>query len=76
MITVKLYGLLRVESGIRERRIEAERAADVLEDLVVQGIPRNELKVCIILVNGKPGNKRTKLTDGDVVQLLSPVAGG
>lgn len=76
MITVKLYGLLRVESGIRERRIEAERAADVLEDLVMQGIPRKELKGCIILVNGKPGNNRTKLTDGDVVQLLSPVAGG
>ena len=44
MITVKLYGLLRIESGIRERQIEAERAADVLEDLVMQGILRKELK--------------------------------
>ena len=76
MITVKLYGLLRIESGIRERQIEAERAADVLEDLVMQGIPRKELKGCILLVNGKPGTKRMKLNDGDVVQLLSPVAGG
>ncbi len=76
MITVKLYGLLRIESGIRERQIEAERAADVLEDLVMQGILRKELKGCILLVNGKPGTKRMKLNDGDVVQLLSPVAGG
>ena len=76
MITVKLYGLLRIESGIREWQIEAERTADVLEDLVMQGIHRKELKGCILLVNGKPGTKRMKLNDGDVVQLLSPVAGG
>ena len=76
MITVKLYGLLRIESGIRERQIEAERASDVLEDLVMQGIHRKKLKGCILLVNGKPGTKRMKLNDGDVVQLLSPVAGG
>ena len=76
MITVKLYGLLRIDSGIRARRIDAEHVADVLEDLALQGIPKKELRGCIILVNGNPGSKRTKLSDGDVVQLLSPVAGG
>ena len=76
MITVKLYGLLRIDSGIRERTIEAASMKEVFSDLTIQGITRRELNGCVILINGKPGNKRSKLYDGDVVQLLSPVAGG
>jgi len=76
MITVKLFGLLRIDSGIKERRLEAERVKDVLDDLAMQGIPKKDLQGCIILVNGKQANKRTLLHDGDVVQLMSPVAGG
>ena len=29
-----------------------------------------------LLINGNSGNKRSKLTDGDTVVLMSPVAGG
>ena len=76
MITVKLYGLLRINSGIKERKIEAESIKDVLEDLMIQGIPKKELDGCIVLINQKSANKKSKLTDGDVVQLMSPVAGG
>ena len=76
MITVKLFGLLRIDSGIKERRIEAERVRDVLDELARQGIPKKDLLGCVILVNGKTANKRTLLHDGDVVQLMSPVAGG
>lgn len=76
MITVKLYGLLRLDSGIKQRQLEAETVKDVLDDLVRQGIPRQTVNSCVMLVNGKPANKRRKLVDGDVVQLLSPVAGG
>ena len=54
MIRVKLYGLLRIDSGIKERQLEA----------------------AVSLVNGSPANKRTKLTDGDTVIFMSPVAGG
>ena len=76
MITVKLYGLLRIESGIKERRIEAASIKDVWKDLVGQGISEKDLKGCLILINGKSANKRSALHDGDVVQLMSPVAGG
>ena len=76
MITVKLYGLLRINSGIKERKIEAESIKDVLEDLMMQGISRKELDGCIVLINQKSANKKSKLTEGDVVQLMSPVAGG
>ena len=76
MITVKLFGLLRIDSGIRERKIEATNIRDVWNDLMAQGISQKDLTGCIILINGKPGNKRSSLHPGDVVQLMSPVAGG
>ena len=76
MITVKLYGLLRVESGIREVTLNARTVRDVLRHLENSGIPRADLLGCVILLNGKPATKRTGLTDGDTVVLMSPVAGG
>lgn len=76
MITVKIYGLLRIDSGIKQRQIEAVRITDVFQDLMMQGISQKELKGCVILVNGKPASKLHRLHDGDIVQLMSPVAGG
>lgn len=76
MITVKLYGLLRIDSGIKQRNVKASCMQDVLEDLAQQGIDWKALNGCVMLVNGKPANKRTVLNQGDEVQLLSPVAGG
>ena len=76
MITVKLYGLLRINSGIKERKIEATGIGDVFQDLMEQGISRKELGGCVILINGESATKRSVLHDGDVVQLMSPVAGG
>ena len=76
MITVKLYGLLRLDYGIKEKQLEASAVKEALDALADCGIPRKELNGCVILVNGKSANKRNKLTDGDTVVLMSPVAGG
>ena len=76
MITVKLYGLLRLDSGIRERTLDARSVRDVLDALSREGIERKTLAGCVVLINGKPAKKRAMLNDGDVVQLLPPVAGG
>ncbi len=76
MITVKLYGLLRLDSGIREKHLEAGTVKEVLESLAASGIGKKDLDSCIILVNGNSANKRSKLSDGDTVVLMSPVAGG
>ena len=76
MITVKLYGLLRIESGIREKQLDAATVKAVLEQLAACGVDRRALGGCVILVNGNSANKRSKLTDGDTVVLMSPVAGG
>ena len=76
MITVKLYGLLRIESGIKEKQLEVSNVTEILEALADCGIPRKDLNSCVILVNGNSASKRSKLADGDTVVLMSPVAGG
>ena len=76
MITVKLYGLLRIDSGIKEKQLEAATVKEVLQQLEHCGIDRKDLSGCVTLINGKSANRRSKLTDGDTVVLMSPVAGG
>ncbi len=76
MITVKLYGLLRIESGIKEKTVQATTVQEVLDCMAAWEIPRTALKACVILVNGRPAGKRTTLNDGDTVVLMSPIAGG
>lgn len=78
MITVKLYGLLRLDSGIRELSLDAKTIPELYSRLPEHSdrISKKDLEGCVLLVNGKAANRRTKLADGDVVQLLSPVAGG
>lgn len=76
MITVKLYGLLRMDSGIKEKRLEAGTVKDVLDSLAGCGISKRDLEGCVVFVNGESAGKRKKLTDGDTVVLMSPVAGG
>ena len=56
--------------------MEAGSVKEVFTQLIRLGLSKQALEGCVILVNGKPGNKRQKLNDGDVVQMLSPVAGG
>ena len=76
MITVKLYGLLRVESGIRQLQVEADHQKALYDQLQAAGLDKQALKGCYVLVNGTPAARRTTFKDGDVVQLLPPVAGG
>ena len=76
MITVRLYGLLRLDSGIREMQMDASSVKDVLQALSDRGIPKSKLDGCVILINGISANKRSRLADGDTVVLMSPVASG
>ena len=76
MITVRFYGLLRLDSGMKEQQLEADTVKEVFTQLTQLGLRKKELDGCVILVNGKPAGKKQKLNNGDTVQLMSPVAGG
>ena len=75
MITVKLFGLVRLETGIKQLQIEAANVRQ-LQKALTRWIPEESVKGCVLLVNGKRANPFTKLKDGDQVMLMPPVAGG
>ena len=70
MITVKLYGLLRIESGIKEKQLEAATVKEVLDALADCGISKRDLNSCVILVNGTGANKRSKLENACTYRYL------
>lgn len=76
MITVKLYGLLRLDSGIRACQLEADTLSQVFTQLEARGLSRKALSGCVVLVNGRPARRHQPLSPGDTIQLLPPVAGG
>ena len=75
MITVKVFGLVRLETGIKELQIAAANGKE-LKKALTQFIPEKMVKGCVLLLNGKPVNRFTKFKDGDQVMLMPPVAGG
>ena len=75
MITVKLYGLIRIESGIKEKQLEDKDVQQLLARLSDCGIPMQDLSGYVVLINGNSAAKKSKLTDGGTVVLMSPVAG-
>ena len=78
MITVRFYGLLRLDAGVREMTVAASTVAELFVQISRQNprITKKDLEGCALLINGKVRNRRAKLADGDVVQLMPPVAGG
>ena len=84
MVQVKLFGTLRLDTGVRELEAEAGTVRELLPILAGQlaalapaaGITEKELRACLIAVNGEQASLRTKLKDGDLVCLFPAVAGG
>ena len=84
MITVKLFGTFRLDSGIKEMQIDAKSVKElypVVMDEVLKVNPyttlsMKDVKGCIVSIDGKQVGPRTKLKDGDVVYLVPAVAGG
>ena len=84
MVTVKLFGLLRLDSGVKQLELEAASVRELypklLEELSHQspdcGLTLKDLKACAVAVNECPAKPGTKLHDGDIVYLIPPIAGG
>jgi len=84
MVTVKLFGTLRIDSGVKELRLEAGSVRELLP-LVCREIRRQQpdsalterdLRACLVAVNGVRVSGRTKLQDGDAVSFFPAAAGG
>ena len=84
MITVKLFGTFRLDSGIKEMQVDAKTVKDLYPVVMQEVLKANpyttlsmkDVKGCIVSIGGKQVGVRTKLNDGDVVYLVPAVAGG
>lgn len=82
MVKVKLFGLLRLDSGVKEFTAEAKTVKELYPKLMElakhngNNITAKNINSSAVLVNGQQANKNTKLCDGDEVVFMSMVAGG
>lgn len=84
MVHVRLFGLFRLNTGLRELDAEAGRVRELYPVLLAEarrldpetGITARDIDGCIVMVNGKQSRKNARLRDGDEVLLMSPVCGG
>ncbi len=84
MVHVKLFGLLRLDTGLKELSAEAATVGGLYPILLAEAkrvkpstkVTAKDVDGCVILINGKQGKKSSRLKDGDEVLLMSPVCGG
>ena len=84
MVKVKLFGLLRLDTGLKELELEANSVKE-LYPLILEAVHSarpgtavtlKDMDGCIVMINGVQGKKSSKLAPGDEVMLMSPVCGG
>ena len=84
MVHIKLFGLLRLDTGLRELTAEAGSVRELYPVLLAEAkkanpsttVTKADIDGCIVMINGKQGRKSSRLRDGDEVLLMSPVCGG
>ena len=77
MVTIKLFGTLRLKTGCKALTAEASdvKAACALLEKET-GLPAGEFRKCVIAINGKPCKNSAALQEGDEVAFFSPSGGG
>jgi len=72
-VTVKLFAMLR--DGRFDVKADGFPPGTTVEGIIkTLGIPDEQ--VTLIFINGRHGQKDTRLSDGDTVALFPPVGGG
>ena len=77
MVTIKLFGTLRIKTGCKGLEADISSVKEGCEVLSeAAGLPYKEVKKCIAVVNGKQVKLATPLQDGDELAFFSPSGGG
>ena len=84
MVKVKIFGLLRMDTGLKELELEAQNVKALYPQILAAAkaahpgtkVKRKDIDGCIIMINGVQSKKSAALADGDTVMLMSPVCGG
>ena len=83
MVSVKLFGALRLRSGLKEYQLEAKNLDELYAQLAEisahsggEPVTVKDLRDCIVMINGKQCRPHHTLSNGDAVVLLTPASGG
>ena len=77
MVTVKMFGPLRLKAEFRDFSAELHSVREACAEMEKRtGFPEKEFRACVFMVNGSPAKIRTKLKDGDELVFLAPSGGG
>ena len=81
MVTLKIFGTMRVKTGVGELSLKAGRIETMLPTVIENSKLSSKVKVkdlreCIVMKNGIQCDMKTEARDGDTVVLLSPSGGG
>ena len=77
MVTMKVYGTLRLKCGLGQMEAYTDSIKDACRLLALAtGTPEKEFKHCKFAVNGKKVSYSAKLKDGDELVFLAPSGGG
>ena len=81
MITVKIFGTFRLDSGLKQMQADVKELYPLIMDEVKRIDPNTKLTIkdvkgCILSRGGKQISPSTRLDDGDVICLVPAVAGG
>ncbi len=77
MIRVRFFGLLRLDTGVKEVTVNAKNMKQLYTETAEKsGIDLKTLKGCNVFINGKAKKFNQKLNDGDEVMFLVPSCGG
>jgi molybdopterin converting factor small subunit len=81
-VTVKLFGVFRVDTGTKEHQLDCEKLKDVFAQLNeqlghIQMDSGLQFKDAAVYIGGEACRKKSRtLKDGDEIWLLSPASGG
>jgi molybdopterin converting factor small subunit len=81
-VTVKLFGVYRVDTGTKQLELDCDKLKDVFAQLheKLGGVQMDsglQFKDAAVYVGGEPCRKKSRtLKDGDEIWLLSPASGG
>lgn len=79
-VTVKLFGVYRVDTHLAQTAAEADKLGDLfakLNEITKDNRSSLDFKDATVFINGELCKRRhKKLNDGDEVWLLSPSSGG
>lgn len=74
-VTVKLFAYLR-EGRFKIKVMEFDEETTVQDVLKKLNIPKKELEIGIIMINGKRAGFESVLSEHDTLAIFPPVAGG